>query len=101
MVLLNAQAYMLPCLNKKLFGIACPGCGMQRALYLLSKGELTAAFHRYPGIYPLGVLLLFSLISLFVKVPYARIIKLVLLGITTGTIIVSYVLKMAHVMHKL
>jgi hypothetical protein len=56
------EKYMLPCLNKKLFGVECFGCGTQRALLLLSKGEFTAAFHMFPAIYT--TLILFACIGL-------------------------------------
>lgn len=42
---------MIPCINKKLFGYECMGCGAQRALILLFKGEFNAAFHLFPAIY--------------------------------------------------
>lgn len=42
---------MFPCLSKTLFGVACLGCGFQRALLLLFKGEFEAAFWMYPAIY--------------------------------------------------
>ncbi|MCK0160233.1 DUF2752 domain-containing protein [Allomuricauda sp. F6463D] len=48
---INLQDYMLPCLNKQLLGVDCPGCGMQRSLDLLLHGEFVAAFHMYPAIY--------------------------------------------------
>lgn len=67
---------------------------MQRALYLLSTGEFAAAFHRYPAIYPLGILLLFLGLRFFVKIRYARTISLVLLTVTTATIAVNYMVKM-------
>lgn len=92
--LLSAQDYMLPCLNKKIFGLPCPGCGIQRSLYLLCEGEFTAAFLMYPAIYPVILLLLFLGLSLFVKFRYAYTIKLMLLGITVSTVTVSYLLKM-------
>ena len=31
------EEYMLPCLNKKLFGFECLGCGLQRSIVLLFK----------------------------------------------------------------
>ena len=40
----QAKEYMLPCLNKKLFGFDCLGCGMQRSLLFISKGEFIEAF---------------------------------------------------------
>jgi len=45
------EEYMLPCLNKKLFGIECPGCGTQRSIALLSHGEFWEAFKMFPAIY--------------------------------------------------
>lgn len=101
MALFNAQEYMLPCLNKMFFGVACPGCGLQRSLYLLSKGEFTAAFYMYPGVYPLGIFLLFLLLRFFIKIPYAHSIQWSLLGIMVVTIIVSYALKIASFSCKL
>lgn len=53
---------MLPCLNKKLFGVECFGCGTQRALLLLSEGEFTAAFQMFPAIYT--TLILFACIGM-------------------------------------
>ncbi|TXN36279.1 DUF2752 domain-containing protein [Flagellimonas hymeniacidonis] len=85
---------MLPCLNKKLFGIDCPGCGMQRAVHLLFHGDFVAAFKMYPAIYPILILLTFLVSNIFVKFKYAHHIKLFLMLLTAGTIIVSYILKM-------
>lgn len=44
---------MLPCMNKQLFGVECPGCGTQRSLAHLSQGEFYEAFIIYPAIYTL------------------------------------------------
>lgn len=42
---------MIPCFTKKIFGIDCPGCGTQRALVMVFKGEFMNAFHMFPAIY--------------------------------------------------
>ncbi|QHN65270.1 DUF2752 domain-containing protein [Bergeyella cardium] len=52
--------YMLPCLNKKLFGIECFGCGTQRAISLIFEGKFAEAFQMFPAIYT--VLLFFGFI---------------------------------------
>lgn len=57
---MNLEEYMIPCLSKKLFGIDCPGCGMQRATVLLLEGDFAHAFHMFPAIYttiPLFILI--------------------------------------------
>ncbi|TAI49348.1 DUF2752 domain-containing protein [Flagellimonas allohymeniacidonis] len=85
---------MLPCLNKQLFGLDCPGCGLQRSLYFLLHGEFMAAFKMYPAIYPMILLLFFLGSSIFVKFRFAGIIKWSLISLTVGTILVSYFIKM-------
>jgi Protein of unknown function (DUF2752) len=42
---------MIPCLFKTLFGIECLGCGLQRAIALMLKGDFIKAFHMYPAVY--------------------------------------------------
>ncbi len=56
------EEYMLPCTNKAIFGVECLGCGTQRAMALLLRGEFWAAFKMFPAIYT--TLLLFLLIGL-------------------------------------
>lgn len=54
---------MLPCPTKSFAGIDCPGCGMQRSLLHLFRGEWAEAFWMYPALYPmlaLGVAVLLS-----------------------------------------
>lgn len=84
----NLEEYMLPCLNKKFFGLDCMGCGMQRSAVLLAKGEFVDAFNMYPAIYTL--LLLFGIIAFntFKDFKYASKIILIL-AVLNGIIIVS------------
>lgn len=42
---------MIPCFSKTLFGVECLGCGFQRGLVLLLRGNFAAAFQMYPAIY--------------------------------------------------
>ncbi len=56
------EEYMIPCMNKKLFGVECMGCGTQRALLLLLEGNFVAAFKMFPAIYTL--ILFFFIVGL-------------------------------------
>ena len=89
------EDFMLQCTSKQLFGISCPGCGTQRATALLFKGEFTAAFHMYPAIYTLILLVLFVVFNLFVKFKYDFQIKIGLLLLNVAIILASYLLKMS------
>jgi Protein of unknown function (DUF2752) len=88
------EDYMLPCLNKQLFGIECLGCGIQRAAVLLFKGEFIAAFKMYPAIYSLFILVAFLLLNLFLKFKYAGPIKIFLISLNVAIIVISYIIKM-------
>ena len=66
-MLLFKEQYMLPCLNKKLFGFECMGCGLQRGISLLFHGEFIAAFKMYPAIFTLIPLAIIIITSFFYK----------------------------------
>lgn len=93
-MLLQLDNYMLPCLNKKLFGVDCLGCGTQRALSLLMHGEFIAAFKMYPAIYTLLILAVFIVVNLLYKVKYAQKIISILAAINVLIIVISYFIKM-------
>jgi hypothetical protein len=91
---IQTEEYMLPCLNKKLFGVECLGCGFQRSLLHLIKGNFAEAFHLYPAIYTLILFLLFVLLNLKFKFKNARKIILTLATINILIIVISYIIKM-------
>lgn len=90
------EEYMLPCLNKKLLGIECMGCGIQRAIVLIFKGEFVNAFHMYPAIYSLLILFIFIGINFFFKFKTSNKIIGTLAVITVVTIITSYIIKIIN-----
>jgi hypothetical protein len=94
--MLSPEEYMLPCLNKKLLGFECMGCGGQRALALLLQGDFIAAFYMYPAIYTLIPLFLTVGINLFYKFRYAnKIIKILAIS-SIAIIITSFLIKLIN-----
>lgn len=85
--------YMLPCLNKKLFGVNCMGCGMQRSMSLIFKGEFIDAFYMYPAIYTLILLLGVVAVNTFKNYKYAYKIIVILAILNTIIIITNFILK--------
>lgn len=90
------EEYMIPCLSKKMFGIDCFGCGIQRSIVLLFQGEFEAAFYMYPAIYSMLLFLGFIGLQLIHKNKnYHPII--VTLGIITAIVMVgSYFYKLFY-----
>ena len=67
MTIKGLEDYMVPCINKKIFGVECLGCGMQRATALLFSGQFEAAFKIYPAIYTIFLLLAVIAVNFFIK----------------------------------
>jgi len=86
------EEHMLSC-NWKTRGVECVGCGMQRAVIHLLKGEFTEAFHMYPAIFTL--IIMFIYLGLHLKFNFAKGHKVLLwlFILNFGIIITSYILK--------
>ncbi|WP_412984768.1 DUF2752 domain-containing protein [Pontimicrobium sp. IMCC45349] len=92
----SPEDYMLPCLNKKLFGLDCLGCGIQRSLSLIFQGEFIAAFKMYPAIYTLILLVCFLIFNIFYKFKHDYKIKMGLIILNVLIIVVSYIIKITN-----
>ena len=90
---LNLEDYMLPCLNKKLFGLECMGCGFQRAIVFILKGEFLEALKIYPAIYTLILLGVFAVLHQFYKFKNGRKVLLSLAIINLLIIVINFIIK--------
>jgi hypothetical protein len=55
---------MLSCQWKQQLDVECMGCGMQRSIIHLLKGEFIEAFYIYPAIYTLIIMFTFLILHL-------------------------------------
>src|SRR6056297_3207529 len=61
------ETHMAPCFYKENFGIVCPGCGMQRSLIELLKGNILTSIKTYPALIPTIFMFLFLITHLIFK----------------------------------
>ncbi|NNE32774.1 MAG: DUF2752 domain-containing protein [Winogradskyella sp.] len=93
--LLNGiEDYMLPCINKQIFGFECMGCGLQRSVALILKGEFVDAFVMYPAIYTLLIFFGLLLIDTFKKNKINNKIIITLAIVNVIIIIGNFLLKL-------
>ncbi|MCX7550426.1 DUF2752 domain-containing protein [Xanthomarina sp. F2636L] len=92
----SIEDFMLPCLNKQLFGVDCLGCGFQRAFMFLIKGDFTAALIMYPAIYTLILLGIFLIYNFYKKFKYDYQLKMGLIFLNVLIIVGSYIFKITH-----
>ncbi|WP_298894900.1 DUF2752 domain-containing protein [uncultured Psychroserpens sp.] len=91
--MVSPEDYMLPCINKKIFGLDCMGCGMQRSLALILEGDLIAAFYMYPAIYSLIALLGVILLNYFRNFKHAYKIIITLAVVNAILILGNFIYK--------
>lgn len=88
------ESHQLPCLFRAVSGIVCPGCGFQRSVLFLLRGEWVASFYSWPALLPFLLFLgLTTLRICGVKKINNRVLKSI--GIfCLITILISYLLKL-------
>lgn len=90
---------MLTCPSKKWLHVECPGCGLQRSIIALFRGDIRTSLHLYPATIPL--LTLIGLLVLHLRFDFrngAAAIKYVYI-VTATVILAFYVYKALN--HKL
>lgn len=90
------EDFMLPCTTKKYLGFECLGCGTQRAIALLLKGEFTEAFYMYPAIYTMIPFFCFLLLNFIDKGRNYQKIIIGLAIINAIIMVVSYIHKIIN-----
>jgi hypothetical protein len=78
-----------------LFGVECPGCGMQRALIELLKGNFMESLELYPALLPMVLLFSTLIVHLVFKLKYGAEILKYLFLFTVLIIVVSYIVKIS------
>jgi len=87
------EEYMLPCMWKQTFNVDCMGCGMQRSINLIFKGEFIDAFFMYPAIYTLIAMFAFLLLHLKFQFKNGHRIILGFFILNISIIVVSFIIK--------
>jgi hypothetical protein len=87
------EIHLLPCGFKSIFGIDCPGCGFQRSVIALLKGNLSESLGLYPATIPLLITCVFLLLKIKYHFDKNEIIKKSLLTTVAIIILVSYSIK--------
>jgi hypothetical protein len=86
------ENHMLSCQWKEL-GIECMGCGFQRSVIYLLKGEFLSAFVTYPAIYSLLLMVGFMLLHLKFNFDRGHLVLKWMFITNVVIIAVSYIIK--------
>lgn len=85
---------MLTCGIKKLTGIDCPGCGIQRSFLKLIDGEFLESMELFPALLPLLILVVYTLLHLKFMFKNGHKVILGLFFSTVGLTIFNFTYKL-------
>lgn len=88
------EQHLVPCLFKNFFHIECPGCGLQRSVLELLKGNVASSVGFYPALIPM--LIYFTYLVVGKKYPAVISPKLNFYGLISifAIISISYIIKL-------
>jgi hypothetical protein len=87
------ESHQGTCSFREMTGIECPGCGLQRSILALLRGDLAGSILQFPALLPLAAMFLFLGIHLVFKLKHgALILKIFYIG-NISLIVLNYVCK--------
>ena len=87
------EHHLITCPTKHFFGIECPGCGMQRSIIELLRGNLWESIKLYPPLIPMIILLVLLVINLKVNsIALQKVLKYFFIA-EVIIIFINYILK--------
>ena len=84
---------MTSCFWKKYFGIECPGCGMQRAIIALLKGDFLESLRIYPALIPTILMVILLILHLIFKFRKGAFYLKISFIFTVSIIVLNYLYK--------
>ena len=85
---------MLACPSKKFLHVDCPGCGLQRSVIYLLKGDLSQSLQMYPATIPLIVTVLILLLHLRYNFKYGAMTLTFMYIFSAAIILSTYTYKL-------
>ena len=91
------ESNLISCHYVKYIGYECPGCGLQRSIIALLKGNIIESWHFYPPLLPLLALFIFLIIHLFKKFENGGNVVKYLFIFFTSCMLLNYIYKILFV----
>jgi hypothetical protein len=87
---------MLSCPYNKYFGIDCFGCGMQRSVVALLKGDFVESFYMYPALIPMLFMFLLLITHLVFKFKNGAAWLKYTFIFVVSIVVISFIIKLIY-----
>jgi hypothetical protein len=88
------ESHQQTCSFKDHFGIICPGCGLQRSIIELLKGNLLNSIYLYPALIPILAMFAFLALHLAFKFRNGAFILKIMFIVNISLISLNYIYKL-------
>jgi len=88
------EAHQQSCSFKEHFGIDCPGCGLQRSIIELLKGNIVASISLYPALIPVMTMFVFLALHLLFRFRHGALILKIMFIFNISLIAINYIYKL-------
>ena len=91
------ESHMGTCSFHEQTQLGCPGCGLQRAIIALFKGDLLESLVLFPALFPLLVMFSFLGLHLIFKFRYGALALKIMYMSNVAIILANFIIKLiAH-----
>lgn len=91
------EKHQMACSVKSHLGIECPGCGTQRSLIALFRGDILASIQQHPGVILFIITLLIVAVQIIFKFKNGGTVAMWFFIGTVAVTMINYILKMTHI----
>jgi len=90
------ENHLQPCIYKQYLGIECLGCGFQRSVIALLKGNIWESIMLYPGLIPMILLFLMLILHLIFHFKNGAVMLKYIFIADMSIILINYIIKIIH-----
>jgi hypothetical protein len=88
------ESHQGTCSFREHTGIDCPGCGMQRSILALLRGDILESILQFPALLPLMAMFAFLIVHLAFKLKHGALVLKVFYITNISIIILNYIFKL-------
>ena len=88
------ESHQGTCSFREHAGIDCPGCGLQRSILALLRGDLVESILQFPALLPLVAMFVFLGIHLVFKLKHGAFVLKVFYITNISIIVLNYIYKL-------
>ena len=88
------EKLQLPCIHKFVTGDNCPGCGMQRSIIALMRGNVIESIKMYPALIPITIMIILLIVHVKFKLKHGAKILIYLFIFNAIIILCNFLYKL-------